>query len=49
MLAPVAGLAQAVPGPMQVLTQATPCSARGAVALASGAPGLAAAVRVGLV
>lgn len=48
MLPPVAGLAQAVLGPMQVLTQATPCSARGAVALASGAPGLAAAVRVAL-
>ena len=48
MLAPVAGLSQPASGPLHLLTAAQAGRQRGALALSSGAPGLAAAVRVEL-
>jgi 3-oxoacyl-(acyl-carrier-protein) synthase len=48
MLAPVAGLQQANTGPLRPQMQAQASNARGALALAAGAPGLAGVVRVAL-
>lgn len=45
-LPPVAGLRRAAPGPLRPLAAAEPTRARSALGLSSGAPGLAAAVRV---
>jgi malonyl-ACP decarboxylase len=45
-LPPVAGLRRAAPGPLRPLSAAEPTRERAALALSSGAPGVAAAVRV---
>ncbi len=45
-LPPIAGLGRAAPGPLQPLAVATTTTARAALGLSTGAPGLAAGVRV---
>jgi 3-oxoacyl-(acyl-carrier-protein) synthase len=45
-LAPIVGLAHPAPGPLRPVLAAEPTHARSAIAIATGAPGLAGAVRV---
>ncbi len=48
VLAPIAGLVNAAPGPLRPLLHSEPTSSRAAVGFAAGAPGLAGLVRVEL-
>jgi 3-oxoacyl-[acyl-carrier-protein] synthase II len=46
VLPPIAGLERPAPGPLVPVARAAPTSARAALGISTGAPGLAAAVRV---